>query len=139
MARTPANDMVDVVMTCLPVVTDAKSTVSCRVGPNNADSKVVVEHGTFAACAFVHLLYVAVEHVATSTSMSNCKAYCVHRCMCDGNPLSYGSSGPDTHGKMVGTAGIGKTVCESTCTSKGPGTEASVHDTHFDLEHVAWV
>lgn len=74
----------------------------------------------------------AVEYVAVSTSLSNCKTYCVHRCIRDGNPLSYGSTGPDTNGKMVGTTGMGKTVRTSTCTSKGPGTNTSVHDSYFD-------
>lgn len=117
---------------CTTVLNGAKSSVPWRVGPNNADPNVVVVVGTMAACAFVHLFHVAVEHIAVSTSLSNWKTFCVLRCIKDGNPLSYGSTGPDTYGKIVGTTGMGKTVKTSTYTSKGPGTNTPVHDSHLD-------
>lgn len=50
--RTPANDMVNWEATWNSKENGAKPSVSCRVGPNNADSKVVEEVESFAAWAF---------------------------------------------------------------------------------------
>lgn len=108
-ARTPANDMVDVEATWVTVDNGAKSSVPRRVGHNNADPVVMVGK-TKAAWALVHLFHVAVEPIAVPTPLSNCKTFCVITWICDGNPLSYGSTGPDTYGKIVGTTGMGKTV-----------------------------
>lgn len=77
-ARTPANDDGSCLASEESKKYGAKHTVSCRVGPNNADSDVVKESGSKAACALVHDLEVAVEYVTGTTTMSNCCTYCVH-------------------------------------------------------------
>ncbi len=86
-ARVPANDMANVVATDTPVETGAKVAVSCRVGPNNADTKYV-DGCTYATWAFVHLFHVAVEYVTVSPSILTCCTYKVHTCLWDPNPSS---------------------------------------------------